>query len=331
MLLNKYIVIYFLFLFSSLAISLLSATVGLKTILKWRSDQTSETRRLLENKLYLCRSAMFVGASVRVIMVPLWFLMLQSLIPLVPGAMCLAGVHLAVPSYSWLASAMKLVLPLFYFTWIIIEIADRKIMSQPFLKFRHLFLMVVIIAVLAETFLDIKYLLAVKPVNVTCCTALFDMGSDNIPLLLTESHWYFISAFGLAMVMQTVFLLLPRKKKIAFLFIILLAFTLFITLPLGLHTQISPLLLDAPFHHCIFCLLQNNFFMLAGGGVSLLVIYFSFAYGLMGFIGLNKEGWELICKFLKKVRFISLFLLAAGFILFLIPMLLYFYQNQGGM
>ena len=330
MLLNKYIVIYFLFLFSSLAISLLSATVGLKTILKWRSDQTSETRRLLENKLYLCRSAMFVGASVRVIMAPLWFLMLQSLIPLVPGAMCLAGVHLAVPVYSWLASAMKLLLPLFYFTWIIIEMADRKIMAQPFLKFRHLFLMVVIIAVLAETFLDIKYLLAVKPVNVTCCTALFDMGSDNIPPLLTESHWYFVIAFVLALVVQTVYLLRPRKEKMAFLLIIILALILFITLPLGLHTQLSPLLLDAPFHHCIFCLLQNNFFILAGGGVSLLAIYFSFAYGLIGFIGNDKEGQAQIRGFLKKVRLISLFLSAAGFSLLLIPVLSYFYQNQGG-
>jgi hypothetical protein len=331
MLLNKYIVIYYLFLFSSLAVSLLSAGVGLKTIIKWRTDQTAETRRQLENRLYLCRSAMFVGASVRVIMVPLWFFMLQSLITMVPGAMCLAGVHMAVPTYSWLASAMKLVLPLFYFTWISIEILDRKIMEQPFLKFRHLFLIIIIIAVLAETFLDIKYLSALEPIKVTCCTALFDMGGEDIPLLLTESHWYFVIAFCTVLIGQTVFLLLPRKNKTAFLLIIIFAIILFITLPLGLHTQLSPLLLDAPFHHCIFCLLQNKVFILAGGVLSLAAIYFSFAYGLIGFIGGNKDGQEQIREFLKKVRLISLFLFTAGFILLLVPVLLYFYQNQGGL
>jgi len=327
MLLNKYIVIYFLFLFSSLAISLLSAAVGLKTIIKWRSDQNSETRRLLENQLYLCRSAMFVGASVRVIMAPLWFFTLQSLIPLVPGAMCLAGVHQAVPTYSWLASAMKLVLPLFYFTWISIEIVDREIIEQPFLRFRHLFLIIIIIAVLAETFLDIKYLFTLEPIKVTCCTALFDMGDENIPLLLTESHWYFVIAFCIILIGQTVFLLFSRKNKTAFLLIIIFAIGLFITLPLGMHTQLSPLLLDAPFHHCLFCLLQNKVSILAGGAVSLLAIYFSFAYGLIGFIGGNKDGQEQIREFLKKVRLISLFLFSAGFLLLLIPTLLYLFQN----
>jgi len=330
MLLNKYIVIYFLFLFTSLAISLLSTAVGIKTAIRWRSDLNSETRRYLENQLYLCRSAMFVGASVRVIMAPLWFFMLQSLIPIVPGAMCLAGVHMAVPTYSWLASAMKVVLPLFYFTWIIIEMLDRKIMAQPFLRFRHLFLIIIIIAVLVEAFLDIKYLFALEPIKVTCCTALFDMGGNNIPELLTESNWYFVIAFALALVFQTVFLLLPRKKKMAFLLIIMFSLILFITLPLGLHTQLSPLLLDAPFHHCIFCLLQNNVYTLVGGGVSLLAIYFSFAYGLIGFIGNDKDGMEMIREFLKKVRLISLFLLSGGLILLLIPVLLYFYQNPGG-
>jgi len=330
MLLNKYIVIYFLFLFSSLAISLLSAAAGLKTIIRWRSDQTSETRRQLENRLYLCRSAMFVGASVRVIMMPLWFFMLQSLIPLIPGAMCLAGVHQAVPAYSWSASAMKLVLPLFYFTWIIIEILDRKIIEQPFLRFRHLFLIIIIIAIFAEAFLDIKYLSALEPVKVTCCTALFDMGGENIPDLLTESHWYFVIAFCTALIGLTLFLLITRKQKTAYLLIIILALILFITLPLGLHTQLSPLLLDAPFHHCLFCLLQNKVSILAGGGLSLAAIYLSFAYGLIGFISGDKEGQETIRTFLKKVRLVSFVLLFTGFILLLVPTLLYLFQNKGG-
>lgn len=330
MLLNKYIVVYFLFLFSSLAVSLLSAVVGLRTIFKWRSNQTPETRHQLENNLYLCRSAMFAGASVRVIMVPLWFFMLQSLIPLVPGAMCLAGIHQAVPVYSWLASGMKLILLLFYCTWIIIEILDRKIMEQPFLKFRHYLLILIIMAVLAEAFLDIKYLFALKPIKVTCCTALFDMDDTNIPRFLSESHWYFVIVFCVALFAQTLLFLLAWKKKTAYPFIITLALIMFIALPLGLHTRLSPLLLDAPFHHCIFCLLQNRVFILVGGGISLMAIYFSFAYGLIGLVSGKIDRHMQITGFLKKIRFISLTLFSAGFLLLLVPTLLYLFQNGRG-
>lgn len=311
---NKFIVIYYLFLFCSFAMGLLGAAVGLHTIVRWRSATSPETKRKFENNLYLCMSAIFLGACIRVVMVPLWFSMLQSLIPLIPGSMCLAGVHLAVPIYySWLSSLLKLVLPLFYFTWIALTIIDRKIIEQPFLKFRHFFLIPLLIFIFAETFLDLKYLFLLQPKMVTCCTAIFDLSSR------AEIQWHFVISFCVVLAMQLIFMTLFQKKKTTYMLTVISSVIVFINLPLALHTKLSPLILDAPFHHCIFCLLQINMFALAGTFFLILAIYSSFSFGLIGLVGRSKSCYEKIDGFLNKIKLASLILYAIGFVLLLIP------------
>jgi len=41
----------------------------------------------------------------------------------------------------------------------------------------------------------------------------------------------------------------------------------------ALHSSLSPLILDAPFHHCIFCLLQNSRIVLGGFALLLTGLY----------------------------------------------------------
>jgi hypothetical protein len=321
MIINKFIVVYYLFLFFSLTLGLIAAGTGLQILTKWRSTMEPETRVKLENKFYLCSSTVFLGAWVRIVMIPLWFFMLYNLIPMLPGAMCLAGVHLAVPPYSWLASSMKLILPLLYFSWITISIIDRKILEQPFLKFRHYFLISLILFTFIEAFLDLKYLLALKPINVPCCTTLFNLPFKGVPQLLTKTHWYFGIAFCLFFTLQIFSITLFSKKKLSYLFISIFSILIFINLSLALHTKLSPVILGTPFHHCIFCLLQTNMMILAGTVLSFIAVYLSFSFGLMGYIGFDKASFKKIALFLYKLKLISIILYLTGFILLLIPTL----------
>ena len=330
MIINKFIAVYYLFLFFSFAIGLLGAVVGLRAIGRWRSADTPEKRYQLEKLLYLCTSAMFLGVVLRVVMIPLWFWMLNSLVPLIPGAMCLAGVHLNVPVYSWLASTLKVILPLVYFTWIIISRVDRTLVEQPFLKFRHYLLVPLIILILAETFLDLKYLFSLKVSNVTCCTALFDYNTGNISEVLTENHWYFVIICGIFLLLQAIILMAAERKRAGHVAIAALAGGLFVTLILALHTKLSPLILDAPFHHCIFCLLQGNLFVFSGFFFLLLGIYLSFSFGLVGFWSTGNTNYEKLSSYLKKIKSISLLMYAGGFLLLLVPTLQHLFPTEGG-
>ena len=317
---NKFIVIYYLFLFCSVAIGLLGGVVGLVAISRWRSGSSHEIRFELEKKLHLSASAIFIGTVLRLVMLPLWFLMLQSLIPVIPGAMCLGGVHQNVPFYSWLASSMKLVLPLFYFSWILITVVDRKFVTQPFLRYRHIFLLPLVILILGEAFLDVKHLVSIKAVSVTCCTAIFDYNTGNIPEIFTESNWYFVIIFCAAFAIQTLLLLLPDKKA-TFALSLFNSAVLFFSLPLAIHTKLSPLILEAPFHHCIFCLLQNNVSVLSGSFLLLAAIYLSFSYGLIGFAAIGEKTQQKITSCLGRIKRLTLCVYCVGFILILIPVI----------
>jgi hypothetical protein len=282
MVLNKFVVVYYLFLFISLAMGALAAASGLWVLLHTKNTATHEAARRFEKYLYLSISAMMVGAVVRLLMVPLWFFTLQGLVTAIPGTMCLAGVHDNVPIYSWLASGMKLVLPGLYMAWLFVIAADRQIVEQPFFRTRQLLLIPLIVLLLGESLLDVRFLTALKPTPVSCCTALFDLNTQNVPPVLTQSHWYFVALFPLALGVQTGLLLLRQTNAKVHLGIITLAVVAFISLLLAMHTKLSPLLLETPFHHCVFCLMQTNALVLTGFVLLMAGIYLSVACGIIG-------------------------------------------------
>lgn len=327
MLLNKYIVIYALFLVCSLGVGLLAAGYGLMVLLRRRADDTVEKRHHLEKYLYLCTSAMLIGALVRIVMAPLWFAMLHSLIPAIPGAMCLAGVHLNVGGHAWAASSMKLILPLLYFSWIYITKIDRSRPDQPFFRLRQILLVPLTFFLFGEAFLDVRFLTGLTPSPVTCCTAIFDFNTQGIPQALTETHWYFVIVFFAALLLQMLAMLPRSAGRWAPLSVIVLSIVLLGALPLALHTRLSPLILDSPFHHCIFCVLQNNPWVLFGFALSMIAIYLSFAWGLTAFAhpaAIQADA----CS--RRVKITTYLLYIAGAGLIAIPTIKQLLSDSGG-
>ncbi|MCP4747729.1 MAG: hypothetical protein GY874_16565 [Desulfobacteraceae bacterium] len=318
MVLNKFVVIYLLLLLISVLVGSVAATSGLWNLIRSKKAKTHEDRRELEKYHYLCSSAMLTGTLVRLVMAPLWFFTLQSLIPALPGAMCLAGVHLSVPGYSWTASSLKVALPGLYLSWLLISLADRRIAQQPFLKLRQFLLLPLIVLLLAETALDIKYLTSVKPMPVSCCTALFDFNTQGITPILTETHWYFIIIALVTLTAQSALIAIRSPKPWVHISVCILAGVLFISLILGLHTKLSPFLLDAPFHHCVFCVLQSNVYVLFGFGAFLTAIYLSATYGLMG---ISSRHDHLTAQMRHKIKIAIYVLHAAGLAFIGIPTL----------
>lgn len=312
MIINKVIAIYFFLLFVSIAVGLVGAGIGLSSLIKWKKELSHEKRNAIEEKLYLSMSAIFLGVCIRVVMLPIWFYMLQGLIPVVPGAMCLSGIHQNVPFYSWIASALKLVLPFLYLTWLTVSFIDRKNKEQPFLKLRHLFLIPLVVFLLVESFFDIAFITSLKPIPVPCCTALFDMGSDTLPDLFTDRHWYFVGALLAVLIAQLAVLSISKFKITTFLAAGFLSIAIFILLPLAHHTQLSPLLLETPFHHCVFCLLQNKPAILLGTILVLFGVYFSFSYAVVGLSAIKSGALDATQPSLKRLKWFAITVLVSG-------------------
>ena len=196
--------------------------------------------------------------------------------------------------FSYIASSLKLILPALYGYWLILNLLDRKVPAQPFMKLKLLWLTPLGFLILTETILDASFFFSVPPRQVSCCTSLFDVPRDDILKIATESTWIWVVLFYITaalVAVQILYFLFAQKKstlpgnrwwfgsKAIMVTETLIITFCFIVFVLALQTKISPLFLGLPFHHCIFCLCQEvwdallSFFMIFTG-LSLLLIYF---------------------------------------------------------
>ncbi len=273
MIINKFIITYLLLSFVSLVLSLGAVVTGVRTRKIWGAVRLGNDQDELEKNVYLIISLVGLGFLIRLILVPLWFFTLQSMIPSVPGAMCLFGVHQIGSPLAWIATGFKIFLPFAYGFWLVLNHLDRKIISQPFMKAKLIALFPLGLIMLTDALLDLNFLFTVPPRQVSCCTSFFDLPTDAIPQIFTHSSWVWVRTWYLLTLViggEAGLLVFLKKKGLTGRVATLLESRIFTTLVLfpiavagiiifflALHTKISPLFLHLPFHHCIFCLWQG--------------------------------------------------------------------------
>lgn len=294
MIINNFIITYLVCSFTSIFIGLVAVFNGFYAWKKWDINNHSDEQYILEKRIYLLITILSVGFFIRLMMVPLWFFSLHSMIISIPGAMCLVGVHNVNAPLSYIASTLKLVLPALYGYWLILNFLDRQAESQPFMKQKLIFIAPLGILILLETILDISFFFSNPPRQVSCCTSLFDVPMNNIPSVVLQSTWIWLIIFYILIpfiLFELLYFFIAQKKStysvhkwwfgnktVLFSETLLIAFTFFVFI-LALHTKISPLFLKLPFHLCIFCLGQNVWdmllsFILIFTGLMLFMYYF---------------------------------------------------------
>lgn len=294
MILNSYIITYLVCSFFSLLIGLVAAVNGFHVWRRWDITSQAEEQYRLEKLVYLIITVVSLGFLLRLLMIPLWFWTLHSMIISIPGAMCLVGVHNINAPLSYIASGLKLAMLPLYGYWLLLNYLDRKVVTQPFMKQKTALLTPLGILILCETILDVSFLFSVPPRQVSCCTSLFDVPGESVPQVITASTWLWVAIFYVLVLFimgEIVFFLIAQKrspsskkgrwfgKKSLLISETLIIIFLFVVFVLALHTKISPLFLGLPFHHCIFCLCQEVWDALFSvsmifAGLALLLIYF---------------------------------------------------------
>ena len=336
MILNNYIITYLVCSFFSLLIGLVAAVNGFHVWRRWDITSQAEEQYRLEKRVYLIITVLSLGFILRLLMVPLWFWTLHSMIISIPGAMCLVGVHNVNVPLSYIASGLKLAMLPLYGYWLLLNYLDRKVVTQPFMKQKMTFLIPLGILILCETILDASFLLSVPPHQVSCCTSLFDAPVESAPQVITASTWLWVAIFYVlvfSIMGEIIFFLIAQRrrpsskkgrwfgKKSLLISETLIIIFLFVVFILALHTKVSPLFLGLPFHHCIFCLCQEVWDALLSvsmifTGLILLMIYF-WVVSLAGYGGVNET---LSGKMVKLLRW-SGTLLAVGVIILSVHLL----------
>lgn len=242
----------------SLALTLYGGYISI-TITEGLSG-TEEQKYASEQKYYLLGMIGVIILLARMFNVPLFFWMLQSLVPYCPGAMCSYGVINVAAPYSSIALILKIILPFIYGVWLILEVANRRQPLLPFIKNLALsFIILLLPLVMVDSVVDIFLVASIRPVYAPCCSSIYNIDPPFSPSAI------FGPAFGMSIVILTIILSLSlialqlfesRSRYIPF---ISLGLSLIVSLLylVTIHDTLAPLVLGLANHHCPYCLFQE--------------------------------------------------------------------------
>lgn len=143
------------------------------SIIKKISKASLEEKYELEKSFYLISTVIWVLFIVRIIASVLFWATNESLIPLIPGAMCQFGVNQAGAPWSWIDNGVKLIVLLVYGNWLVLDLINRRVKGAPLMKSLSKLFLVFIPLIVIDVFLDLAFYFTVSPVVVPCCRVVF--------------------------------------------------------------------------------------------------------------------------------------------------------------
>lgn len=233
---------------------------GVRIIRHWNIHSGSELQLELERRTYLVATVMSYALGFQLLSLFLFIYTADTLSPLFVGAMCAAG-SLKVNGFGYPALVVKIVSCLLAGLWLVVNATDNKAHDYPLIRTKYWLLLLLTPVVLAETVLQGRYLLSLRPNIITsCCALVFSTESNTVlsDLLSLPRLWAQTAFIASTIITLALGLAVYLKTKGVLLFS--LASFLHFLLSIGaLISFISIYVYELPTHHCPFCILHQEY------------------------------------------------------------------------
>lgn len=315
MIINLFTIISLFIAAVSLILGIFQTGVSIYLYKNWKTVKTGEQKTKLEDFAYLVLLIASVVLMVRLLSWPLFYATLNSYVPEIQGAMCVAGV---AQIQAGMARILQTVKPLVFFVvggWLLLNMLDRSTKTGPLMEKKFLLLSLVSLFVIGDSLGEIAYLFKVKATSsVACCTTIFDVPSRSsalipksilgegyggmmIPLYYT-SNLVVIGVVGLLLWIGSTSVV---ALSVAFLLALL---NVFLTGICGIE-KIAPVLMELPFHHCLYCFPRN---VPDGAIIMALFVVGTFSSGwalTLRVLGRSPETEETLQKYIKNLLWLA--------------------------
>jgi len=161
-----------------LGVGLLDTTY--KIFRQWKRSDLEEKYEL-EKDFYLVFATACIALALRLSIVPLYFWTMQTLVPMIPGAMCLWGVFNTLPQLTWPALGLKFFLPSLYASWLILALVNARCKRNQLVGNLAGFFILITPFLLIDSILDLAIFVKLTPIQVSCCSSAIDVGPRPIP------------------------------------------------------------------------------------------------------------------------------------------------------
>ncbi len=162
--------------FFAIALTAYAATKAWRIARRLRTV-TLEERYVLEKGFYLVSTVVWVVLVSRIVAMVLYWVANESLIPLVPGAMCQWGIHQAGYPFSWVDTGLKSGIVFVYGMWLSLDLINRRCKGAPLMDVLSKTFLLFMPLLVADSALDIAFYFRVEPVAVPCCRVAFSLES----------------------------------------------------------------------------------------------------------------------------------------------------------
>lgn len=288
-----------------------------------------------ENRSYLVFLLVAGALICRGLNWPLFYLLLQSFIPDVPGAMCIYGTTQVMPTWIGFLEVLKPIIFFLIGAWFIVYGMDLSTKAYHLMNRRVFLFWVVCFLAGVDAIGDMTLALTYAPpgIPVTCCTVIgdiqFPVARIKTPAILgaqggelATDLYHGIHFFGVGIIAT---LLWTRRWKadskgqVGWLLVsLLLAIGGTVITFVAMVDRIGPRLMGLPHHHCPYCLLQYVPVSIAFLGLELLGNFslgWAFIAGTMGRV----EGTRtVVSEYIRRLWKLACFCLGASWAIVLI-------------
>ncbi len=296
-------VVVFLFIELVLLVLLSIAFISTLGILRqWNFNATSTKQYILEKRAYLVVLIIFFTLGFKIVLLPFFSYMVDSLNVIVPGAMCGAGV-ISANAYGPPLLSLKVVILFLAGIWLIVNKEDINAVDYPYFKAKFWFFVLIFLFIVVESILDVLYLANISTLSpVMCCSNIYGAagGSDPLPFGLDTTMLLLLYYLLFVLIIVLSF------SKYAFLnFLANIAFLYF-----GYYAVVyffGTYVYELPTHKCPFCMLQKEYFYV--GYLIWGTLFLGTFFGTAGFALKQILGRELDFTYRYSVVFNTIFVL----------------------
>lgn len=255
-------------------------------------DITTDQITDLETRTRFLLIIVSVVIVVRVLAMPIFYWALESAVPDLPGAMCGFGVSQVIPGLTRFLQYLQFPVLFLGVGWLLLNTLDSQTRHQPFLRRKLYTFSAISIPIVLESLGDVYLFFSLKPPpgsGLSCCSTVADLASR--PTALVAGFFLgpgeaelAINAYIIATVVFLGFLVVVMWKGLWRMpYLVIACAIAAILLPIfwiALIERIAPLMMNLPYHHCIYCWVKT-----APGA-------FAVAAGFL--LGVSGVGWALV-------------------------------------
>lgn len=334
MILNPWVIAMYVSLLGMTALYLYAWIISLQIVKRWDAASMEQGQLMLERRSHLAAIIIQYGFWIQVMSLVLFYVTLESVSEVIPGAMCATG-SLQANSFGFPSLFVKIAATILCVLWLSLHHVDSRLEDYRLtpLKFRVLlFLAPLVVVDLAFQFF---YFMELDPEIISsCCGVVFEIEGKGLGASVASLPPYpmMIAFYGAIPFLLLVGLVFAREATPwGYYTYSGLGVLFFLLSILAIISFISPYVYEAPTLHCPFCLMRQDYGYI--GYLLYLLLFGAFLLSLLpGLLELLKGKGLTVHQVVRGLqrKALNISLVLWGLFVIVPTLIIVFYEMRSG-